>query len=95
MPTLDEFRQLGPDEQQSVLADMRQKNEAIIRAELGAVFGTDWSNQLVPHIVFRPVPTQTINLDPPRMSDEEVRGRFRNDPNLRELIVAGVKYERI
>jgi len=95
--TLDEFKALSPEEQQTVLREMCQQNIGRIRASFEEVFDRyDLQSKLVPKIPFRPAPrTQTVNLDPPPMSDEAVRERFRNDPNLRELVVSGVKYERI
>jgi len=93
--TLDEFKALPPDEQQNVLAEMRQQSVGRIRAALDEVLvHPEWEDRLVPKIAFRPAPTQTVNLDP-QMSDEEVRERFKNDPNLKELTVGGVHYARI
>lgn len=98
--TLDEFRQLGPEEQRTVLAEMRVQNADKIKAAVEEAVDRcldrcEFEARLVPNIAFRPAPRQTVNLDPPRMSDAEVREKFRQDPNLKELTVGGVHYARI
>jgi len=67
--------------------------KALAREEINAVFGPDWEGKLVPSLRFKP--TTTVNLNPPPLSDEEVRDKFRNDPDLKELISGGIRYARI
>lgn len=94
--TLDEFRQLSPEDQQQTLADLRRRKEDRIREAVDlAIDRYQWHSKLVPTIAFQPTPRQTLNLDPPPMSDEEVREKFRRDPNLKELITGGIRYARI
>jgi hypothetical protein len=88
---VEEFKALPPEERQQVLAEMKRINLERIHEMVNATFDRhELEQSLVPKVPFR-----RVNLDPPPMSDSVVREKFRSDPNLRELTVGGIKFERI
>lgn len=97
--TVEQFRQLDPDQQKECLADQRVRiqqrlDEAYDRATAERML----ERQLVPHISFKPTPPpepNRIEVAPPSGDSEQAaRNFFRQFPETRSIRIGDTIYER-